>query len=63
METRTILLEAIVDYPDDRQPLSLALAGLYRQYAEWLEDVGPYMVREEGEIGLPSGMMKWRYQE
>ena len=63
METRTILLEAIVDYPDERQTLTLALANLYREYADWLEEVGPYNIHEQGVIGLPSGMMKWRAQE
>lgn len=60
METRTIRLEAIVDYPDDSVYLTLCLANLYREYADWLIDVGAHNVGGKGEIGLPSGTMKWR---
>ena len=63
METRTILLEAIVNYPDESQTLTHALANIYREYADWLDDVGPDNVQGQGEIGLPSGMMKWRVVE
>lgn len=63
METRTIRLEAVVEYPDDRVYLTTCLANLYREYADWLDDVGAMNVSGKGEIGLPSGIMKWRVIE
>ena len=63
METRTTKLEAIVDYPDDSVYLTMCLANLFREYAGWLDDVGAMKVAGEGEIGLPSGIMKWRAVE
>ena len=57
----TIIHWATIDYPgSETVPATLKLAGLFRDFADWLEQVGPVQVGAEGEIGLPSGFIKWR---
>jgi hypothetical protein len=56
----TILTWITVNYPDDRTPLTLREAVLLREYADWIEEVGPHNIMETGNIGLPSGSIKWR---
>jgi hypothetical protein len=62
MEARTILLEAVLN-PDDSIPPTISMANLFIEFSYWIKDTGPYNVQEAGEIGLPSGMMKWRAKE
>ena len=62
-EKRTIMLEAIVDYPDDLRPLTLCTALLCKEYSDWLTGMDPFLIQGQGEIELPSGMMKWRAVE
>lgn len=59
-DRRSITYWADVEYTDDSKPLTLSFANLLREYADWLESVGPYAVGGTGNIGLPSGSIKWR---
>lgn len=49
-----------VDYPDDSMYLNTRLINLMREYADWMEEVGPMNMLEEGTIGLQSGSINWR---
>lgn len=48
------------DFPDEKQMLTHRLSALFRELADWMEDVGPQAIGETGDIGLPSGSIKWR---
>lgn len=53
----------VVDYPDDCTPLTVRLTSLLREYCDWMEEVGHMKIGIEGNIGLPSGSVKWRRVE
>ncbi len=64
MAKRKIVFWANVDMPDDEsRPLSLCTANLWREYADWLEQVGPSKIGAQGDVGLASGTVKWRALE
>jgi hypothetical protein len=56
----TIIHWMHINYDDDRVPLTIRSAQLHREFADWLEEVGPLNVQEVGDVGLASGSVKWR---
>jgi hypothetical protein len=50
----------VVDYPDDMLPLDVRLTNLLREYCNWMEEIGSQHLGVDGNIGLPSGSVKWR---
>jgi uncharacterized protein YaeQ len=61
--TRKVRIEAIVIYDDDKMLFTLGMANLLEEFANWMKDVGPLSIEEKGDIGLPSGTIKWRAVE
>jgi len=59
-ETRRMRMDVTVNYPDDRKYLTLELANLMREFADWIEQVGPMNIAAEGVIGLNTGSIRWR---
>lgn len=59
-EDPVIRYETIVYHPDSKTYLSLEVARLWREYANWLDSVNLLMIEAQGEIELPSGIVKWR---
>lgn len=47
-------------YPDDTQYLTHRVSALFREFADWQDEVGPLNIAADGDIGLPSGSIKWR---
>ena len=46
--------------PDQTQYLSHRLSALFREFADWMDEVGPGNIPEAGDVGLALGSIRWR---
>lgn len=58
----TVIHWATVDYPPgEMTPVSIKMADLFREFADWIEEVGPHAIEATGTFGHPTkGSITWR---
>jgi hypothetical protein len=53
------LVKYKVNYDDDRNPLSEKFRKLVKAHWKYLKDTDPAMLRGEGRVRTPKGVIEW----